>query len=55
MAPLKQRSDEIDEDAPTTVFVRGARAPARPSHLTERQARLMLAPNDARGRSSASR
>jgi excisionase family DNA binding protein len=44
---MKQRKVEIDEDAPTTVFVPETWAPARPSRRTEPQVRLMLSPNDA--------
>jgi excisionase family DNA binding protein len=47
MAPTKQPNDEVDEDAPTTVFTLRARAPARPSRRSEPEVRLMLSPNDA--------
>ena len=47
MAQMRQRNEAVDEDAPTTVFVPGARAPARSSRRAEPEVRLMLSPNDA--------
>jgi excisionase family DNA binding protein len=42
MDPMKH-SEEVDDEAPTNVFV----SRARPSRRTEPQPRLMLSPNDA--------
>ena len=47
MAEMRRRNEAVDEDAPTTVFIPGARAPARSSRGDEPEVRLMLSPNDA--------
>ena len=46
MGPLKH-SEEVDEEAPTTVFASRTSDGARPGRRAEPQPRLMLSPNDA--------
>jgi excisionase family DNA binding protein len=46
MDPMKQ-SEEVDEEAPTTVFMPRTSHAARPGRHAEPQPRLMLSPNDA--------
>ena len=46
MAPMKQPSDEIDEDAPTTVFVRPSRRAAHRSAGVAPEGQLRLSHDD---------
>jgi excisionase family DNA binding protein len=54
MAPMKQPSDEIDEDAPTTVFVRPIRRAAHGSAGGGPMGQLPLSRDDAAGLQKAS-
>jgi excisionase family DNA binding protein len=44
---MKQPSDEVDEEAPTTVFVRPIRIASRPSANAQSDAQRALSPDDA--------
>ena len=47
MARMRESTDEVDEDAPTTVFAPGPEGAARPGRRPDPPQRLMLSPNDA--------
>jgi excisionase family DNA binding protein len=47
MARMRETTDEVDEEAPTTVFEPRPEGARRPGRRSDPPQRLMLSPNDA--------